>query len=167
VEPTRWLDDEEQAAWRQLVAVILKLPAALERQLQRDAGLSHFEYWVMALLSEAPARTLRMSDLAGQANASLSRLSHVVSRLERHHRVTRRPDPGDARITLATLTDEGFEVVAVAAPGHVAAVRRLVFGGLDRGEVADLERVCAAILGSLDPAPSTEQRSARTRSVSD
>lgn len=165
VEPTRWLDDDEQAAWRQLAAVVLKLPAALERQLQRDAGLSHFEYWVMALLSEAPARTLRMSELAAQANASLSRLSHVVSRLERHHRVTRHPDPQDARVTLATLTDEGVGVVTAAAPGHVALVRRLVFDGLDRDDVEHLHRVCATILGTLDAPTRDDGRDHGHRSI--
>jgi DNA-binding MarR family transcriptional regulator len=150
VEPTRWLDDDEQQAWRQLAAVVLRLPAALERQLQRDAGLTHFEYWVLALLSEAPGRTLRMSALAWQANASLSRLSHVASRLERRRWIARGPDPDDARATLATLTDTGHAVVVASAPGHVATVRQLVFDGLDRHEVADLQRVCAAIVARLE-----------------
>jgi DNA-binding MarR family transcriptional regulator len=156
VEPVRWLEDDEQAAWRRLAAVVLKLPAALERQLQRDAGLSHFEYWVMALLSEAPTRTLRMSELAGQANASLSRLSHVVRRLEQRGWVTRRPDPDDARVTRATLTDDGLVVVEATAPGHVATVRRLVFEDLTPSEVADLERVCGAILRNLEGSPTPE-----------
>jgi DNA-binding MarR family transcriptional regulator len=112
----RWLDDDQQHAWRQLAAVVLKLPSELESQLQRDAGMSHFEYWVVALLSEAPDRTLRMSQLAAQANASLSRLSHVVSRLEKRGWVTRRPCPDDARATLAVLTDAGWEQVVAAAP---------------------------------------------------
>ena len=146
----RWLDDAEQHAWRQLAAVVLKLPSELEAQLQRDAGMSHFEYWVIALLSEAPERTRRMSQLASQANASLSRLSHVVSRLERRGWVTRRPCPDDARATLAVLTDAGWEQVVAAAPGHVATVRRLVFDGLDRDDVGELARLCAAILERID-----------------
>jgi DNA-binding MarR family transcriptional regulator len=148
--PARWLDDEEQHAWRQLAAVILKLPSELEAQLQRDASLSHFEYWVLALLSEAPDRTLRMSALASQANASLSRLSHVVSRLEKRGWVTRRPCPDDARATLAELTEDGLQQVVEAAPGHVAAVRRLVFDGLGADEVRELARTCAAILERID-----------------
>jgi DNA-binding MarR family transcriptional regulator len=150
VEPTRWLDDDEQQAWRQLAAVVLRLPAALERQLQRDAGLTHFEYWVLALLSEAPERTLRMSALAWQANASLSRLSHVASRLERRRWIRRRPDPDDARATLATLTDSGHAVVVASAPGHVATVRDLVFDGLERDQVPELQRACAAIVARLE-----------------
>jgi DNA-binding MarR family transcriptional regulator len=161
----RWLDEAEQAAWRRLVGVVLKLPAELERQLQRDAGLSHFEYWVLALLSEAPDRQLRLSELAAQANASLSRLSHVVTRLERRGSVARAPSPDDARATLAVLTDEGLEQVVAAAPGHAAAVRSLVFDGLDGQDVADLERVCGVILGRLEPGGRTSGRQDRLDEV--
>lgn len=149
----RWLDDDEQRAWRRLAAVILKLPAELERQLQRDAGMSHFDYWVLALLSEAPGRTLRLSQLAAQANASLSRLSHVVTRLEGRGWATRAPCPGDARTTLAVLTEAGWRQVVAAAPGHVANVRALVFDGLDAEGVAELARVCGAIGERLDGVP--------------
>lgn len=153
MEQPRWLTEDEQHAWRQLAAVILKLPSALEAQLQRDAGLSHFEYWVIALLSEAPGRTLRLSQLAAQANASLSRLSHVIRRLERRGWVTRRPCPDDARATLAVLTEAGWGQVVAAAPGHVDAVRRLVFDGLDNGDIAELARLCANILGGVHAHP--------------
>ena len=146
----RWLDDDQQHAWRQLAAVMLKLPTELDHQLQRDAGLSHFEYWVMALLSEADGRRLRLSDLAAQANASLSRLSHVVTRLQRRGWVARAPSPEDARTTLAVLTDDGLGQVTAAAPGHVEAVQRLVFDQLDREDVDDLARVCGTIADRLD-----------------
>jgi DNA-binding MarR family transcriptional regulator len=159
MDQPRWLDDDEQHAWRRLAAVILKLPTELEAQLQRDAGMSHFEYWVIALLSEAPERTLRMSQLAAQANASLSRLSHVVTRLEKRGWVTRRPCPDDARATLAVLTDEGADKVATAAPGHVETVRRLVFDGLGPADVDELARLCDAILARID-APSSNERPA-------
>jgi DNA-binding MarR family transcriptional regulator len=149
----RWLAADEQEAWRALVAVVLRLPGELERQLQRDAGMSHFAYWVLALLSEAPGRTLRLSELAAQADASLSRLSHVVTRLEARGWVTRRPCPDDARATLAALTDAGLDQVVAAAPGHVATVRRTVFDGLDATDVADLGRVCARVVARLDAPP--------------
>lgn len=147
---TRWLDEQQQQAWRRLAAVVLKLPTELDRQLERDAGLSHFEYWVLALLSEAPGRRLRLSQLASQANASLSRLSHVATRLERRGWVRREPAPDDARVTLAVLTDTGLEQVVAAAPGHVRTVQELVFDGLDRQDVADLARVCEVIARRLD-----------------
>lgn len=149
VEPA-WLNESEQHAWRQLATVIVKLPAMLEAQLQRDEGISHFEYWVMALLSEAPDRSLRLSSLAAQANASLSRLSHVITRLEGRGWVTRRRSTEDARAMLAVLTEDGLATVVAAAPGHVAAVRALVFDGLDASAVAELDRVCAELVRHLD-----------------
>src|ERR1700755_1644890 len=106
-EPT-WLSDDERDAWIRLVGVFIKLPAALDAQLQRDAGISHFEYMVLSRLSEASGQTLRMSDLAVLANGSLSRLSHVVTRLERRGWVRREACPGDGRYTNAVLTDEGM-----------------------------------------------------------
>jgi DNA-binding MarR family transcriptional regulator len=145
-----WLDDAEQEAWRQLVALVLKLPTELERQLQRDAGLTHFEYWVLALLSEAPQRQLPLTRLASQANASLSRLSHVVTRLERRGWARRVPSADDARVTLASLTDEGYAQVVAAAPGHVATVRALVFDALGEDDVPTLARLCRAIVEGLD-----------------
>lgn len=153
MDEARWLDEDEQRAWRALAAVVLKLPAELERQLRRDSGMSHFEYWVIALLSEAPDQSLRLSQLADQANASLSRLSHVVTRLEDRGWVTRAPCPEDARATLAVLTEDGWSQVRAAAAGHVATVRSLVFDGLDARGVEELERVCGAIADRLDLAP--------------
>ena len=146
----RWLDADEQRAWRALAAVLLRLPTALERQLRTDSGLTHFDYWVMALLSEAPDRTLRLAELAAQADATLSRLSHAVSRLEAEGWVERRPCPDDARATFGVLTDAGYAQVVAAAPGHVAEVRRLVFDGLGARDVAALERIAGAIAARLD-----------------
>lgn len=153
MDQPRWLDDDEQRAWRRLAAVILKLPSELEAQLQRDSGMSHFEYWIIALLSEAPDHTLRLSHLAAQANASLSRVSHVASRLETRGWIDRRHSPDDARATLAVLTDAGWEQVVAAAPGHVEAVRRFVFDALTPHDVHELARICDTILAQLDGRP--------------
>ncbi len=149
---TRWLDDDEQRAWRALAAVLLRLPPALDRQLRTGNGLSHFDYWVMALLSEAPDRTLRLAELAAQADATLSRLSHAVSRLEAEGWVERRPCPDDARATLGVLTAAGLAQVVAAAPGHVATVRSLVFDGLGARDVAALERIAGRIVARMDAA---------------
>jgi DNA-binding MarR family transcriptional regulator len=148
-----WLDDDEQRAWRALVALLLRLPAALERQLQEDADLTHFEYFVLALLSEAEARTLRLSHLAAQADASLSRLSHVITRLERRGLVRRVPCTEERRATNAVLTDDGLALVVAAAPGHVAEVQRRVIDALGPREIAQLERICTRILARVDDAP--------------
>src|SRR6201996_6404118 len=121
-----WLSDEQQAAWRPFVALLLRVPAMLDAQLQRDAGINHFDYLVLSGLSEAPGRTLRMSELAARASSSLSRLSHVVSRLEAKGWVRREPCPGDGRFINAVLTDAGWQKVVAPAPGHVAAVREML-----------------------------------------
>lgn len=147
----RWLDDDEMAAWLRLVAITELLPGVLDSQLRRDSGLSHFEYIVLAMLSEAPQRTLRMTALAQRTSATLARLSHVVSRLEARGLLERLPCPEDARATNARLTTAGWNVVAAAAPGHVANVRARVLGGLAPGQVRQLARLGDAILARLDP----------------
>src|SRR3954453_15468888 len=100
----RWLDDEQLRAWKKLIAVVELLPGTLETQLQQDSDLSHFEYFTLAMLSEAPERTLRMTGLAAQTNSTLARLSHVVSRLEKRGLVRREPCAEDRRATNAVLT---------------------------------------------------------------
>jgi DNA-binding MarR family transcriptional regulator len=146
-----WLNSAELAAWVRLTAVVELLPAALDSQLRRDAGLTHFEYYVLAMLSEAPEQTLRMTVLAAQTNATLPRLSHVVSRLEDRGFAERFPCPEDGRVTNARLTPEGWRKVREAAPGHAAAVRRYVIDALSAGQVAQLTEITQAILGRLAP----------------
>jgi len=147
----RWLDAEETQAWRALASTLVRLPAALDAQLRRDAGISHFEYQVLALLSEAPGRTLRMSELATQAGGSLPRLSQVIARLEQRGWVRRTPDPADGRYTLATLTDQGRAKVTQAAPGHVQEVRRLVFDPLTKTQSRQLREIGRRITRATDP----------------
>ena len=147
----RWLDAEESQAWRALAKTLERLPAALDAQLRRDAGISHFEYQVLALLSESPGRTLRMSELAMWAGSSLPRLSQVVARLEQRGWVRRTPDPADGRYTLATLTDQGQAKVTQAAPGHVQEVRRLVFDPLTKTQSRQLREIGRRIIRAIDP----------------
>lgn len=147
----RWLEPDELAAWMSLAALMFKLPGVLDYQLQRDSGLTHFEYLVMAGLSESPDRTRRMSDLAGFANGSLSRLSHVVKRLEQRGFVVRRPDSDDGRITVAELTESGYEQVVAAAPGHVTAVREYVIDALSPEQLAQLKVIGDQIHRKVDP----------------
>jgi len=147
----RWLDAEETQAWRALARTLVRLPAALDAQLRRDAGISHFEYQVLALLSEAPGRTLRMSALATLAGGSLPRLSQVVARLEQRGWVRRTPDPADGRYTLATLTGQGQAKVTQAAPGHVQEVRRLVLDPLTKAQSRQLREISRRITRAIDP----------------
>jgi len=147
---TRWLDEDELQAWLALAGVMLKLGPALDSQLQRDCDLTHFDYLCLAMLSESEDRTLRMSDLAGRTNSTLSRLSHVVSKLERRGYVARRPSPTSRRVTLVTLSDEGWQVLVTAAPSHVETVRSLVFDGLEPEDVAALRRVAGHIVERIE-----------------
>jgi len=148
---TRWLDEDELAAWVRLVAVVELLPGVLDAQLRRDSDLAHFEYFVLAMLSEAPDRTLRMTALAQRTNATLPRLSHVVRRLEDRQLVERSPCPEDRRATNARLTDRGWEAIAAAAPGHVDNVRRHVIDALTPEQVRQLHDIAGALLERLDP----------------
>ena len=150
-EPVPWLDANEQVAWRKLAAMMMLLPSALDAQLQREADLTHFAYYVLAMLSEAPGRSLRMSLLAAKSSSSPSRLSHTVSRLEAKGFVQRRRADEDGRGQVAMLTDEGYAYVVKTAPGHVQEVRRIVFAGLGPEAVAELDRVCTRLLSTLDP----------------
>jgi DNA-binding MarR family transcriptional regulator len=148
---TRWLDASERDAWLRLVAVLELLPGVLDAQLRADAGLTHFEYYVLAMLSEAPERTLRMTGLAQRTSATLPRLSHVVRRLEDRGLVERFPCPQDGRATNARLTDVGWDAVVAAAPGHVDAVRHFVVDPLTRRQLTQLRAISDALLSRLDP----------------
>ncbi|UJW29880.1 MarR family transcriptional regulator [Saccharothrix sp. AJ9571] len=146
----RWLDEQERETWVALASVLIRVPAALHAQLQCDSGISFFEYQVLAGLSEAPERTLRMSSLAVLADGSLSRLSHVVKRMENQGWLRRRPDPADGRYTLAVLTDAGWQKIEDAAPGHVAEVRKLVFDPLTAAQQKQLREIGKRISTAAD-----------------
>jgi DNA-binding MarR family transcriptional regulator len=152
----RWLDAGEQQQWYAFAYVLTQLPAALEAQMQRNAGIGHFDYMVMSALSGAPDHTMRMSEVAQYTGSTLSRLSNVVARLEKRGWVRRRPDPCDGRYTLATLTGAGQDKVAAAAPGHVAEVRRLVFDPLTKAQQRQLGAASQRILDALQaPCPAS------------
>lgn len=148
---TRWLTAEQQQAWRRFVAVTMLLPYELDTQLQRDAGLSHVGYWVLAMLSEAPGRALRMSELAARSTASPSRISHVAARLEALGWIRRDRSSEDRRGMVAMLTDTGYAKVVDSAPGHVETVQQFVFDALTDDQVRQLDEISAALLARLDP----------------
>ncbi|KQM16213.1 MarR family transcriptional regulator [Plantibacter sp. Leaf171] len=148
---TRWLSDAEQRDWVRFAAVLELLPAALDLQLTRDEHLTHFDYFTLAMLSEAPERTLRTSALAARTNATLPRLSRVLTRLEGEGFIARSPVLEDRRATNVTLTDAGWDKVVQAAPGHVGNVRSLVLDALSAEQVEQLGAISAALLTRLDP----------------
>ena len=142
----RWLDDQQQAAWRAFASMTVKLRWALECQLQREAGLSFIEYYALARLSENEDNTMRMSELAEITDASLSRLSHLIKRLELRGLVRREPDPADGRYTNAVLTDAGLRLLVASAPAHVAEVRELVIDAVSQEQLRQLRRASERIL---------------------
>jgi DNA-binding MarR family transcriptional regulator len=149
---TRWLDPEEQSAWKGLIMVAQLLPGALDRQLLADSGVAHADYAVLAVLSDAPEQKLRMSDLASLVDYSQSRLSHAMTRIEAAGWVRREPCVEDKRVFHAVLTEVGQAVLTEAAPGHVAQVRRLVFDHLSAEQVRQLSAISETIVRQLVPA---------------
>ncbi len=147
---TTWLTEEQLASWFPLAGVMLRLNTALDSQLQRDWDLTHFDYLCLAMLSEHEDHTTSMSELAGRTNASLSRLSHVISKLERRGWVTRCRSEVSRRVTLVRMTEEGYAVLVAAAQGHVATVRSLIYEGLSEEDVAALGRLMTHILSRIE-----------------
>jgi DNA-binding MarR family transcriptional regulator len=148
----RWLSPTEHEAWVRFSAVLELLPASLDAQLHRDEGLTHFDYFTLAMLSEAPDRVLRASALAARTNATLPRLSKVIGRLSDQGLVVKRPCPDDRRATDVALTESGWQTVVAAAPGHVAHVRAVVLDALTPDQVTQLSEISTALLTRLDPA---------------
>jgi len=146
----KWLTAAELDSWLSVVRLMIWLPWSIDKQLQRDSNLRMVEYQVLAMLSESPQRTMRMSSLAEVTNASLSRLSHLVQRLERRGFVRRESDPTDGRFTNAILTGEGFERLVEAAPRHVAYVRSLVIDALTPEQLRRLGRDANRITSRID-----------------
>ncbi len=148
---TRWLSPEERECWLALMAVSMQLPSLLDSDLHRQARITLFDYNVLAMLSEADDHLLPMSELAGRTNSSLSRLSHVVKKLEGRGWVERSQSPVDARVTVAHLRDAGMEMLVGLAPEHVGSVRRMIFDGLTDEDVADLARIGRKVVARMDP----------------
>jgi DNA-binding MarR family transcriptional regulator len=149
MEQVPWLTEREERVWRLFAAVLVLLPEELEGQLQRDAELTHFAYYVMSRLSEAPGRAMRMSELAEMAYGSPSRLSHLVATMERRGWVRRERATFDGRGSVARLTEAGYAKVVASAPGHAAAVRSAVFDALSPDGLDHLEEACAELLARI------------------
>lgn len=147
----RWLNETEIETWLKFRAVVELYPGLLDSQLRRDSGLTHMEYQVLAMLSEQPNFTLRMTGLASRSNSSLTRMSHVVTRLEGRGIVARSACRDDGRATNVTLTDEGHALLVAAAPGHVTQVRESFLDALSPEQLQQLDTISDAILDRIDP----------------
>ena len=146
----RWLNEDEQYAWRAYLEMTLVLQDLLDRDLQREARMPLGYYEILVRLSETENRTLRMSELAEATKSSRSRLSHAVSRLEEYGWVERQPCDTDRRGAWAHLTDQGFAVLEKAAPFHVTGVREYLFDALDPDDVAHLRKIGQKVLAHLN-----------------
>jgi DNA-binding MarR family transcriptional regulator len=146
---TRWLSAAEQETWRSFVAGSLAFFAAVDAQLQRDSGMPLAYYEILVQLSEAPEQALRMSQLAGATATSKSRVSHAVARLQERGWVRRTDCPTDRRGQIAQLTEEGYAVLAAAAPGHVEQVRRTLFDVLSPEQTGQLHAITDAIRAAV------------------
>lgn len=151
VTDARWLEPAERAAWVRLLSVMGLLPNALGGQLKRAAGLTNFEYTCLAMLSESPDRSQTMSQLAVRTTSTLARLSHVMRRLEERGLVSRTVSVEDRRVTTASLTEDGWNLIVAQAPEHVEFVRTTVFDALTPEQVRQLSEICDALLSTLDP----------------
>jgi DNA-binding MarR family transcriptional regulator len=146
----KWLTAEELESWLSVVRLMTWLPWSIDQQLQRDAKLGMVDYQVLAMLSENAQQTMRLSSLAEVTNASLSRMSRVITRLEKRGLVRREMDVTDGRFTKAILTDDGFQALADAAPRHVAHVRSLVIDTLSPERLRRLGRDADRIMTRID-----------------
>lgn len=147
----RFYTTDELATWIPFAALLELLPRELDAQLLRDADLTHFDYFALSMLTNADDHRLQMKQLASMTNATMPRLSHVVSRLEKRGLVVREPNAADARGVDVVITPEGRRVVLQATPGHVANVRSLVLDALDASQRAQLQDIAAAVLSRVDP----------------
>ena len=147
----RWLTPVERETWLSITELLMTLPGALDTRLQQHAGITFYEYMVLAMLSEQEDRTLQLSELAELTSGSLSRLSHVLTRLERHGWVVRQRSPHNPRARIARLTPDGLAKVVATAPGHVGDVRELVFDALSADDVPPLARILGPVLERLQP----------------
>ncbi|WP_433686983.1 MarR family winged helix-turn-helix transcriptional regulator [Micromonospora carbonacea] len=150
---TRWLDDDQQRAWRAYLRMQAEVAARLGRQLQADSGLSFADYGVLVQLAEAPDGRLRPFELQRDLQWEQSRLSHHLGRMQRRGLVDREECPQDARGAFVVLTAAGRAAIEAAAPAHVDTVRRLVFDRLDPDEVRALERIATRVVEGLDVGP--------------
>ena len=153
---TRWLNEEEQLHWRAHVTMMALLQERLGHELQRAHGLSIQDYEIMVRLSESENHSIRMSELADRTQASRSRLTHQIDRLERMGYIRRERAESDNRGRLAILTDEGMAALVSAAPTHVEGVRTHLLDQLTPEQYREFGLACAAVAVHLSELKASE-----------
>jgi DNA-binding MarR family transcriptional regulator len=145
----RWLDENEAAAWRAYLLMTHLLQRELDIQLQRDAGMPHTYYAILARLSDRAESSARVTDLAADLDYSQSRTSHALTKLEAVGWIERRQCGTDRRITYVDLTDAGRAVLTAAAPGHVECVREKFLDHLTAEQVSQLRAICDTVVENI------------------
>jgi DNA-binding MarR family transcriptional regulator len=145
-----WLTEAQQQTWRTYLAMNAALNARIERDLQQVAGMPHAYYLILAMLSEAPGRSLRMNQLAEIVLASQSRLSHAVARLEDQGWVRREQASADRRGQVAILTDAGYQRLVEVAPSHAETVRSTMFDALSAEQLEAFRTICETVLHEME-----------------
>jgi DNA-binding MarR family transcriptional regulator len=151
-----WLERNELENWLSLVTLMNLLSTSLDAQLNKDSGISHFDYMILSLLGQNDDRTMRLSEIAHRTAGSISRVSHAITKLEKQNWVERRPCPQDARATNAYLTREGFAAWLASAPKHLELVKSLMFDSLSAQERETLKVLAQKLSAKLDPTGQAE-----------
>ncbi len=146
----QWLTEDEQVVWQAFSSVLLRLPSALDTRMRDAAGISQFDYNTLAAVCMTREHRIRMSELAERTASTLSRLSNVVSRLEKRGWLRRETDTDDARTTVVVLTDDGFTKVKDSSTAHVEHIRQLVLDPLTNTQLSQLERIARRITAAID-----------------
>ncbi|MDR7329076.1 MarR family winged helix-turn-helix transcriptional regulator [Corynebacterium guangdongense] len=148
----RWLNEDEQALWRLMLAASRKITRAMDETLQAGSELSSSEYSVLVSLSEAEGNSLRLRDLCTGLDWDRSRTSHQITRMERRGLVTKCKSESDARGVVVTITDEGKRRLDLAAPEHVESIRRVIFDHMDPADRPALTRFLEGVV-AVDNVP--------------
>ncbi|NNN12346.1 MAG: winged helix-turn-helix transcriptional regulator [Acidimicrobiaceae bacterium] len=149
MEDQKWLSKEESELWIHFLAVSQLVDRLVDQHLRKEFDLSHSDYEILARLSEAPDRILRMGELANTIFAPKSRLSHQIDRLALLGWVSRKGCPSDGRGVMAQLTDRGYELLKAIAPSHVASVRSYFVDLIPKEQMECFTATLATVLKAI------------------
>jgi DNA-binding MarR family transcriptional regulator len=150
MKKVRWLDEREERAWRALQFMQMRLEGELARQLAAESGLSYADYVVLVALTDAEDGTRRLFELARELGWEKSRLSHHLTRMAGRGLVKKTPCDDDRRGAYVTVTTRGRKEIEAAAPGHVAAVRRMFIDRVTPSQLAAIADAAEAVLAEFD-----------------
>jgi DNA-binding MarR family transcriptional regulator len=146
----RWLDEREERAWRALQLMNMQLTAALARQLANESDLSYQDYLVLVGLTGSPDGRMRVTELAHKLGWEKSRMSHHLARMVERGLIAKEKCDSDRRGQEIVVTRQGRKAIEAAAPGHVAAVRRLFVDQLTPRQLDALGSAAETVLAAIN-----------------